>query len=279
MYPGALARREEDVMRRILLRLAATALVIGAGCTDDASEADASTQVQDPAEQRDGAAAPSDAAAADAGLSALDAAQNDAASDDRDAGKLDAGPPADTGPSDAAPVPLDALALLDAASDAAGDASLEASTTLSLTSPAFSAGQPIPDAHSCDGNNDSPALNWNALAAAKSYAVVLTDLSNSLVHWVLWDVPATTTMLAGALPKMSTLSALGGARQLSYNSVTGYVGPCPPAGAPHTYQFEVFALDVATLPGITMSSTRANVVTAIMMHDLSSAKLAGTFAR
>ena len=45
----------------------------------------------------------------------------------------------------------------------------------------------------------------------------------------------------------------------------------------HTYQFAVFALDVATLPGLTLASTRAQVNTAILAHDTARATLTATF--
>jgi hypothetical protein len=68
-----------------------------------------------------------------------------------------------------------------------------------------------------------------------------------------------------------------GARQVkSYDNQTfGYLGPCPPSL--HTYEFAVFALDVATLPGVTTASTRAQVNTEILKHDLASTTLTGTY--
>jgi Raf kinase inhibitor-like YbhB/YbcL family protein len=268
-------------MRDMLPRLIGAALImLGAGCEGDAADSDATVRAGEPVAERDGATGPGDAALTDAAVPGLDASALDAAPEAGSLPAADSGPAAaDTGTMDAAPLPRDAAPLGDA-SETGVDASLEASTALSLTSAAFAAGQAIPAAHTCNGTNDSPPLSWNALAAAKSYAVVFTDLSNGLVHWVLWDVPAATTMLPAALPKTSTLGSLGGAKQLSYmSSVTGYAGPCPPAGAPHTYQFEVFALDEAPLSGVTATSTRAYVVAAIVTHTLGSAKLAGTFSR
>jgi Raf kinase inhibitor-like YbhB/YbcL family protein len=267
-------------MQDMLSKLVQPALlmaVLAAGCGDDAADSDAGARANDPFGARDGGAGPSDAAPAEASVPGLDASASEAGG-----APVDAGPAhSDTGMMDAAPAPRDAASIGDA-SDTGVDATPEASTALSVTSTAFAEGQPIPVAHTCDGTNDSPPLSWNALAAAKSYAVVFTDLSSGIVHWVLWDVPATTTMLPAALPKTSTLASLGGTKQLSYqSSTTGYLGPCPPAGAPHTYRFAVFAVDEATLSGVTGSnwSTRAQVVAAIVTHSLSSANLAGTFGR
>jgi phosphatidylethanolamine-binding protein (PEBP) family uncharacterized protein len=67
-----------------------------------------------------------------------------------------------------------------------------------------------------------------------------------------------------------------GAKQtLSYQAVRGYLGPCPPNV--HTYEFVVYALDVATLPGATMATTRAQAVPIILDHDLAAASLSGMY--
>ncbi len=69
---------------------------------------------------------------------------------------------------------------------------------------------------------------------------------------------------------------VAGAKQtLSYQAVRGYLCPCPPVL--HTYEFVVYALDVATLPGVTMNSTRAQLAPVILDHDLGMAALSGTY--
>jgi phosphatidylethanolamine-binding protein (PEBP) family uncharacterized protein len=57
-------------------------------------------------------------------------------------------------------------------------------------------------------------------------------------------------------------------------SVRGYNGPCPPSA--HTYQFKVYALSTATLPGGTMSTTKEQVVTS-SATNLGTATLTATF--
>jgi Raf kinase inhibitor-like YbhB/YbcL family protein len=105
-----------------------------------------------------------------------------------------------------------------------------------------------------------------------SYALVLHDPDapgGTFYHWAVWDIPPATNMLAESLQKTGTISTPAGAKQ----SGTGYSGPCPPGNAVHTYVFTLYALDVATLPGVTTSTSAANVNTAIQMHDLASATL------
>jgi Raf kinase inhibitor-like YbhB/YbcL family protein len=107
--------------------------------------------------------------------------------------------------------------------------------------------------------------------------VILTDQSNSLLHWVIWDIPSNATGLPEGVEKVAQPSMPAGAKQAkSYDGATyGYLGPCPPST--HTYQFVVHALDVATLPGVTVASTRAEVATVVAAHDLGTAALSGTY--
>jgi len=137
----------------------------------------------------------------------------------------------------------------------------------------------IPSKYACSpGANGSPDLTWTAgPAGTLSYAVVLTDKSNNLLHWVIWDIPGGTTLLPAGVEKKATPAIPAGSKQVkSYDNKTfGYLGPCPPNK--HTYEFAVFALDVATLAGVTTASTRAEVNTEILNHDLASTTLTGTY--
>ena len=45
----------------------------------------------------------------------------------------------------------------------------------------------------------------------------------------------------------------------------------------HTYEFALYAIDTATLPGATIATTRAQAVTLIQLHDLATANLTGTY--
>lgn len=178
---------------------------------------------------------------------------------------------------------IDASGGGDAALDGAGgvDASgdLDAAPgSFTLTSPAFAEGGVIPDENSCNGANTSPALAWTAgPGGTLGYAVVLTDLSNGLVHAVIYDIAGAALGLPADVDKTYAPADVPGAHQTrAYDNTTfGYLGPCPPNT--HTYQFAVYALDVATLPGATMTTSRADAVAAIQQHDLATATLSGTF--
>jgi Raf kinase inhibitor-like YbhB/YbcL family protein len=149
-----------------------------------------------------------------------------------------------------------------------------------VTSTAFAADGAIPAASTCSGANTSPQLAWTgAPSGTLSYAVVLTDLSLTppLVHWVIYDIPGDATGLPAGVEKTYTPANVPGAHQTaSYDSqVRGYLGPCPPAK--HTYEFAVYALLAATLPGATMQTTRADAVPVITAHQLGRGTLTGTY--
>jgi Raf kinase inhibitor-like YbhB/YbcL family protein len=161
----------------------------------------------------------------------------------------------------------DAAAGLDAA--AAGDGG-----AFALTSTSYTEGMTIPAVNTCAGVNTSPPLAWTAgPAGTKSYTLIFTDRSNMLVHWALWDLPPTTMSLPAALPTGSPLAAYGGAQQVSISGAK-YAGPCPGSN-PHTYQFDLYAVDVDKLPGLPAKPAQPDIVKAVMGHKLGVASLSG----
>jgi len=159
-----------------------------------------------------------------------------------------------------------------------GDPSLwsGAVSPIVLESTAFSDGGTIPAAHTCDGINVSPPLSWQG-GFGHSYVIVLKDLSNSLVHWVLWDIPADQSAAPEDVAKVFEPPVPAGSKQpLSYNNTTrGYLGPCP--GTTHNYEFAIYSLDVGSLPGVSAASSRAQVIAAMDGHVLVTATLTATY--
>lgn len=161
--------------------------------------------------------------------------------------------------------------------------STDGGATMMVTSTAFAEGETIPSVNTCAGANMSPPIAWMQVPAnLMSFAVLLTDLANSTIHWVIWDIPAATRALPAGLPLTPMLTmpaAVAGAMQAHHipffgTADNGYRGPCP-SGALHNYQFEVHALDVATLPGVTSASTPPDVRTQILAHSLGFGDLVG----
>lgn len=147
-------------------------------------------------------------------------------------------------------------------------------TKLTVTSPAFKAGGPIPLDNSAYGKNEMPGLSWTAgPAGAKSYLVVFEDPdvgpTRPFLHWIAANVPATMTSLPAGM------KAMPGVVQTGVRNQPVYFGPRPPSGV-HNYTFQVFALDttITGADGITLADVKAQ----IEGHVLASGALVGTYA-
>jgi Raf kinase inhibitor-like YbhB/YbcL family protein len=144
-----------------------------------------------------------------------------------------------------------------------------------LTSPVVKEGELLPADYRCA--KPSPALTWTAgPAGTMSYAIVLKDttagLSMGTMHWTIYDIPASVTSLPMGVMSGATLTDPAGAKQgKNYQSNNAFTGPC---GGMNTYKFTLYALKVATLPGLSASSTGAQVETAAEgMNKLASTAL------
>lgn len=144
-----------------------------------------------------------------------------------------------------------------------------------LTSPAFMEGDTLSTKYTCasDPNQVSPPLAWaGAPAGTMSFAIVFTDKNNNLRHSAIYDIPPSVISLPEDVEKVFQPSVPAGAKQAkAYTGQFGYAGPCP--GSTHTYEFKIYALDVAALPGLGMNSDGQDVETAALAHDLESATL------
>lgn len=127
---------------------------------------------------------------------------------------------------------------------------------MQLTSSAFAPGGQIPTKHTGEGENVSPALAWQgAPEGTRAYALFCHDPdapridpgSYGYVHWVVYNLPATTTSLAEGSRE--------GTQGATDSGKAGYGGPMPPKGhGPHHYYFWLVALDDDTQlePGLTL---------------------------
>ncbi|MGK2929007.1 MAG: YbhB/YbcL family Raf kinase inhibitor-like protein [Acidimicrobiales bacterium] len=110
---------------------------------------------------------------------------------------------------------------------------------LTLASPAFVDGGPLPDDHTCAGNDVPPPLVIGDVPVGTvELAIVVTDRDAAgAVRWVVAGIPPTVTRLEpGALPPEAvTARAESGA--------DGWEGPCPVAADPdHIHDFRVYAM-------------------------------------
>lgn len=151
---------------------------------------------------------------------------------------------------------------------------------MQLKTTAFANGGDIPARFTCDGTDDSPALEWTEPpAGTQSFALLADDPDaprGTWVHWVLYDLPATARELPEGLPPEGTLPS--GARQgrNDFRKI-GYGGPCPPPGPAHRYFFRLFALGRAL--GLPSGAKRADVDRAMEGHVLARAEVMGRYRR
>jgi Raf kinase inhibitor-like YbhB/YbcL family protein len=151
--------------------------------------------------------------------------------------------------------------------------------TIQVTSPAFKEGDAIPRQHTCQGEDISPQLSWEAGPdGTKSIALIADDPDapgGTFVHWVLYDLPGDVRELPEGLPRDEALS--NGARQ-GMNSFRrlGYSGPCPPSGT-HRYFFKVYALDAQT--NLPAGKSKADLLKTMEGHVLAQGQIMGTYQR
>jgi Raf kinase inhibitor-like YbhB/YbcL family protein len=155
----------------------------------------------------------------------------------------------------------------------------KSSAPLTLSSTVLREGATVPLHHTAFGENVSPPLAWSkGPVGTRSYVVILEDPDggagpNPVFHWVVYDIPASTSSLPAELPAEPTLSAPAGAKQgLNNRSQAGYRGPRAPAGETHGYLFQVYALDTSL--GLDPKSANRNAIVAAMQgHVLAKGKL------
>ena len=160
---------------------------------------------------------------------------------------------------------------------AIADAGLKAAKTLTVASPRFAAGGPIPDDYSSYGKSVSPPLAWGkGPYGTRSFAIVLEDpdapMPTPFVHWLVWNIPAGAAQTdEGGVP--------AGAQEgkLMFVNKTGYFGPRPPPGPAHHYHFQVFALDRQL--DLKSGADRAALVDAMRGHVLASGELVATYQK
>jgi Raf kinase inhibitor-like YbhB/YbcL family protein len=148
-----------------------------------------------------------------------------------------------------------------------------------LFSPAFQEGQTIPEVHTCDGKDISPALKWSAPPrGTQSLMLIMEDPDTAKglrTHWILFNLPPTIRDLPSGLPAIRTL-ANSEHHGTSDSKELGYHGPCPPSGN-HRYYFKLYAMKEPPLlqPG----AARAELFAWMEGRVLAEAVLMGRYQR
>jgi len=144
-----------------------------------------------------------------------------------------------------------------------------------LSSSAFEPGASIPENFTCDGENESPPLQWiHPPEGTRSFALIMDDPdapNGTFTHWVLVNIPADTLQF-----ERNQCSGVAGKNDFEAD---GYGGPCPPANhGEHRYYFKLYALDIDSLD-VPAGAPRQKVEQAMQGHILNETELMGRYRR
>lgn len=151
---------------------------------------------------------------------------------------------------------------------------MKISNTFNVTSNSFTNESMMPSLYTCDGDDISPHLSWDAAPSdAKSFAIACVDPdapSGEFVHWLVYNIPAAQTQVPEDVifskPIEETENDFGRSQ---------YGGPCPPSGT-HRYYFTIYALDTEKLSTI---SNKREFFRAMESHGIAKAQIMGKYAR
>ena len=149
----------------------------------------------------------------------------------------------------------------------------QSSNFMNLSSPEFAQGQPMPSKTSKHGENKSPQLLIGGVPLNAKTLVLIVDDPDApaglWTHWLLWNVPATTTVIAEGKAPEGAMEGKNSFGDLHYD------GPAPPSGT-HRYFFHVFALDAKL--SLDSGASRDELETAMKGHVVGSAEFFGTYS-
>lgn len=155
--------------------------------------------------------------------------------------------------------------------------------SLTLTSTAFQHQGNIPPLYTCDGKDISPPLQWSGVPqGARSLALIVDDPDApdpakpkmTWVHWILFNLPPTTTGLPENIAPNDLPAGTG--HGLNDWKRTRYGGPCPPIGT-HRYFFKLYALDIVLDEKGT--PTKQQLENKMRGHILAQTELLGLYRR
>jgi Raf kinase inhibitor-like YbhB/YbcL family protein len=159
---------------------------------------------------------------------------------------------------------------------------LQAPENFILTSPAFDHGAPIPRKHRgrLFGANISPALTWTQPPAGTVELVLIVQdpdvpVGKPAIHALTLGIdPSLKGIPENALANPSPIHGIRHGKGALGRR--GWAGPMPPRShGPHSYVFQLFALDQA--PALPSGSALDEVISAIAGHAIGRARLDGTY--
>lgn len=124
----------------------------------------------------------------------------------------------------------------------------ETPRALSFSLPAFEEG--VPRRYTCEGDDRgmSPPVSVERVPEPTEALALVVAMPNTVgstvVHWLLWNLPADTERVPEGVPQRETVPSIGGARQGENDAGTlGYLGLCPPEGTEREFWFTLYALE------------------------------------
>ena len=138
---------------------------------------------------------------------------------------------------------------------------------ITVTSPEFGQGVPIPLQYTCHGAGGSPPLAWSGQpSGTRALALVMDDAGAPItpyVYWIVFNIsPATPDIQAARKPP-------GSLEAVNSKGTVGYTPPCP--NHSHEYRFTVYALNAPLRLPNAASLTAA--WTAIASHAIARGRL------
>ena len=157
------------------------------------------------------------------------------------------------------------------------------SMEFTLRSSSFADGGEIPSKYTCEGDDISPALSWSDPPKGTVGYVLIVDDPDApdprapkmtWVHWVLYNIPASTRELREGIPSEELPE--GTQEGINDYRKTTYGGPCPPIGR-HRYFFKLYALS-QEIAGLNRPNKR-ELEKAMEGAILAKAELMGTYEK
>lgn len=146
-----------------------------------------------------------------------------------------------------------------------------------IVSPAFSQNGLIPVRYTCDGEDQSPPLEFfDVPTSTQSLVLIVEDPDvpprarvRVWDHWVVFNIPPEVRVITeGEAPSGIVGRETGGEE--------AYRGPCPP-DREHRYFFKLLALDMVL--GLPRGATKEMVLAQAEGHILATAELVGRYHR
>lgn len=138
----------------------------------------------------------------------------------------------------------------------------------------------FPPAHTCDGENISPAIRLKGIHAASVAVMVFNPFEKSccsFTAWLCWNLPPVPRIPPGIPHGGITTAPVPAVQGMTDHGTIGWSGPCPPAGSMIRYQFKVYGLD--TMLDLPPGSDKHAFVAAIQGHVLQFGETAAVCSR